>query len=427
MSTLPVGPRLTPAAPASRPRRQGARLRIRWEPLAWLLRLGLLPLTLAQVAAYQQPGPHPAILVGLLCACSVAWVALLWVQPWHLQGRRGGPVAELLMVVIAFTSAAATLVDGPGWAANLTGAVVLGGAATARARTVVGVLISSGLGLTAGTLLHGGLAIGLLGQLPSGLYVAFYIGLFGCLALIGFASGLRRDQLAQAKLLLSQRQETLAEREHAAALAERSRIAREIHDILAHSLADLSIQLELADALLTDGGDRSGALDRVRHAHRLAADGLEETRRAIHALRSDSPPLPEALAAMVGAYHQAGSSVELDVEGEPRPLTAATGLAILRTAQEALANSHKHAAGLPIQVRLTYGRGCVSLAVSDRAQGAVGDDLQGTLVGSPMPALVAVGGGYGLAGMRERLRLAGGSLTAGPDRDGWSVHAEVPG
>jgi signal transduction histidine kinase len=386
----------------------------------WLLRLGLLFLTVIQVLTLQQSGPHPAALFALFGCAGLAWIGWLWVRPWTAEVSGDGTKAALLMALIAFSSSAATLIDGPGWAANLTGAAVLEAGATVNWRTSAGVMLSSLLGLGLGALLHGATAYGIFGQLPTVLYLAFYVFLFGCLMLTGQARGARREQLAQARM-------ALAERERAAALTERTRIAREIHDILAHSLADLSIQLELADALLTDSGDRSGALERVRYAHRLAANGMEETRRAIHALRSNSPPLPEALAAMVGNYHRAGSSVDLEVEGEPRPLPAATGIAILRTAQEALANSHKHAAGLRIRVRLTYGRGGVSLTVSDRAQGTVGADLHSTPSRSSGPPMIAVAGGYGLAGMRERLLLAGGSLTAGPDAEGWSVHAEVPG
>jgi signal transduction histidine kinase len=215
-------------------------------------------------------------------------------------------------------------------------------------------------------------------------------------------------------MLLAQQLETQAERKRAAALAERTRIAREIHDILAHSLGDLAIQLEVADALLTDGGDRTGALDRVRRAHRLAAAGLVETRRAVHALHSDTPPLPDALAVMVGAYREADSDVSLEVTGSPRPLPAAAGLALVRAAQEALVNAHKHAAGSPVTVLLDYGPEHTLLTVRDGAGDAAapGDGTSG---------------GLGLAGMRERLRLVGGSLTAGPLAGGWTVRAEVPG
>ncbi len=390
----------------------------------WLLYLGLLPLTLAQVIFTQQPGPHPNLLFASLVVASLAWVGWLWVWPWRSETFGSSTRAAFLLAVIAFASGFATLVDGPGWSANLLGGAVLEAGASARWRTASAVLLSGGLGLATGGWLLGKVAIGIFGQLPTELYIVFYLFLCGCLLLTGVARGLRREQLAQARLLLSQRQDAIAARERAAALGERSRIAREIHDILAHSLADLAIQLELADALLTDSRDRSGALERVRHAHHLAADGLEETRRAIHALRSDAPPLPEALAAMVTAYHRSGSTVDLQVEGSPRPLAAATGLAMLRTAQEALANSHKHAAGQPVHVGLSYQPDRVALTV--RAGSRMSASPESMKDGGP-PPLVAVGGGYGLAGMRERLLLVGGTLAAGPGRDGWSVVAEVPG
>lgn len=415
MAALPTGSSGTVDPARSAPRGLGVGLRLGRAPINWLLRLGLLVLTVVQVLTMQQNGPHPAALYALLGGAGLAWIGWLWVRPWTAEVSGDGPSAALLLALIAFASSAATLIDGPGWAANLGGVAVLEGGATLKWRTSAGVMLSSLLGLAMGALLHGANAYGIFGQLPTVLYLAFYVFLFGCLMLTGLARGARREQLAQARM-------ALAERERAAALTERTRIAREIHDILAHSLADLSIQLEVVDAILTDSGDQSGALGRVRHAHRLAAEGLEETRRAIQALRAGSPPLPEALAAMIGAYHQAGSSVDLVVEGPPRPLPAATGLAMLRTAQEALANSHKHAAGLPVHVLLTYGHDRVALTVSDGVQGRADSEGQ-----PARPPLVAVGGGYGLAGMSERLRLVGGYLTAGPGPGGWSVHAEVPG
>ena len=187
--------------------------------------------------------------------------------------------------------------------------------------------------------------------------------------------------------------------------------------MLAHALADLCIQLEVADALLTDGPDVTAAVGQVRRAHRLADDGLRETRNAVYALRSDTPPLPDALAVMAGACDHA---VFL-LQGSPRPLSAAVGLALVRTAQEALVNAGKYAVGVPVTLRLTYAADRVHLIVTD-AQ----DETAGERPSRPDAPDPRVEGGYGLAGMRERLLLLGGCLTAGPVPGGWTVHAQVP-
>jgi signal transduction histidine kinase len=204
------------------------------------------------------------------------------------------------------------------------------------------------------------------------------------------------------------------ERARAAALDERARIAREIHDILAHALAALTVQLETADALL-DGGRAAQAQESVRRAGKLAREGLTETRRAIGALRGDSVPLPELLSALVASYESnVEGQVSVRTVGQPRPLEPDAVLALYRTAQEALTNAHKHAPGAPIELVLSYDPGLVRLSVENgAAAGSTG-------------ALAATGGGYGLAGLRERAELVGGSLQAGPVGDGYRVGVTIP-
>ncbi len=205
------------------------------------------------------------------------------------------------------------------------------------------------------------------------------------------------------------------ERSRAAALDERARIAREIHDILAHALAALSVQLETADALL-DGGRVGQAQESVRRAGQLAREGLTETRRAIGALRGDSVPLPELIGELVASYRSnVDTDVAVTVTGEPRPLEPDVVLALYRTAQEALTNAQKHSPGAPVEVELRYAPGEVGLIVANSAPPA----------GAAHP-LAGSGGGYGLAGLRERAELAGGSLAAGPVGDGYRVGVTIP-
>jgi signal transduction histidine kinase len=244
--------------------------------------------------------------------------------------------------------------------------------------------------------------------------------------LLGRARRERYEQLRQTRLLYEQTKLAETEHQRAGALAERARIAREIHDVLAHSLGALAIQLELAEVMLTENDDIEQATARIRQSRELTDQGLTETRRAVRALRADAPPLPEAIAGLAAAQRAGDrSAVDFDTEGEPRPLSAEINLALLRTAQEALVNAAKHAPGHAVRVRLVYRSEETVLSVSDFPTRGVEDNRHPTPAAPP-----GVGGGYGLAGMRERLALAGGSLVAGPSNEpgasGWTVTARVP-
>jgi signal transduction histidine kinase len=226
---------------------------------------------------------------------------------------------------------------------------------------------------------------------------------------------------AQTIALVEQAERTRTQEQHAATLDERARIAREIHDLLAHSLGALGIQVEAAQALLVDTGDIDRALPLLDQARRLAASGLEETRRAIEALRSDTPPLPESLSALAdGHTQQHHTPAELTVIGDVRPLSAEVNLALIRVAHEALANAAKHAPSAAAAMTLEYELDRTTVTVRNGASTEPGE-------ASPSAVRNAVaGGGYGLAGMRERLLLIGGTLTAGQTGSGWTVRAEVP-
>jgi signal transduction histidine kinase len=217
-----------------------------------------------------------------------------------------------------------------------------------------------------------------------------------------------RVQAEQAQALLAETQRAQEEAERAAALTERSRIAREIHDVLAHSLGALGIQLQAAEVMLSERQDIDRALSVLAGARRLVDEGLTETRRAVRALRTDAPPLPQALAALVD--DRAGA---LTVTGDPYELSPAAGLALLRVAQEAITNANKHAAGALAAITLNYTDADVELRVENPLADTVATEHPATA------------GGYGLAGMHERLRLIDGELQAGPVDDRWVVQARV--
>jgi signal transduction histidine kinase len=237
---------------------------------------------------------------------------------------------------------------------------------------------------------------------------------------IGNNRGAYRVQAEQAALLLAQRERLEAEQRRADLLDERARIAREIHDVLAHSLGALGIQIQAARAVLTDRADIAGADEILATAQRMAADGLVDTRRAVHALHEDNLPLAEQLA-RVSDTHAERFSVPASFAsvGLPRPLPPDAIVALLRVAQESLVNAAKHAAGQPVSVCLDYAPAAVRLTVRN--------ELGPNQAGDGIPELSTVNGGFGLTGMRERLRLLGGSLQAGRRDNDWIVTAELPG
>jgi signal transduction histidine kinase len=241
--------------------------------------------------------------------------------------------------------------------------------------------------------------------------------------LVGFLLGLNRRayrlRAEQAAALLARSEELRAEQARVAALDERARITREIHDVLAHSLGALGVSIQVAEVTLTDRHDVPAAVQLLRQARRMAAESLVETRRAVHALRGEIPPLDEGLTALSGEHQRRHNArVRVEITGRPRELGADARLAISRVAQEALVNSAKHAPHQPIDVRLDYADDDTGLVV--RTGLGVGDRPPH----GPRPG--TADGGYGLAGMRERLMLLDGTLTAGPDGDDWVVEARVP-
>ena len=194
--------------------------------------------------------------------------------------------------------------------------------------------------------------------------MAGYPLLIAVCTMFGLQRRAYRVQAEQSAALLAQNERLRAEQRRADVLDERTRIAREIHDVLAHSLGALGIQIQAAKAMLTDRGDIDRAVDALATAQRMAADGLTETRRAVHALRVDTLPLGEELAALADTHRQRYHvPVTLETSGEARALPPDAALALLRTAQEAMTNAAKHAPGQRVAVRLDYGDHDVRLSV----------------------------------------------------------------
>ncbi|WP_406472731.1 sensor histidine kinase [Streptomyces sp. NBC_01615] len=228
------------------------------------------------------------------------------------------------------------------------------------------------------------------------------------LALAGYVLRLDAEARGSAQRLLAQERAARAAEAESAALAERARIAREIHDVLAHSLSAQLVHLEAARLLIERGADRDTILERVVAARGMAREGLAETRQALSALRGEMSPLEDFLSELVAT----ADGADVTVTGERQLLRAEASQAVRRVAQEALTNVRKHAPGAKVHVRLDYGVHEVTLDVRD--SGGTPGELSGS------------GAGYGLLGMRERAELLGGSLEAGPDEEGFVVTLKVP-
>ncbi len=240
--------------------------------------------------------------------------------------------------------------------------------------------------------------------------------LLGVAFAFAVAAATRNARLAHARsvALVAELEATRIAQAEASMLAERARLARELHDILAHALSGQVMSLEGAHMLAERTGADPRLVAEIDRAHRLARSGLLDARGAIGALRGDALPGPERLPALVDEASRAhGVRATLRIEGTARPLPAEAGLAIYRTAQEAITNTAKHAGrGAATELVLTWGAREVTLTATDVRGGG----------GAP----TVPGGGYGLTGLRERAELAGGSLEAGPTPDGYAVCLVLP-
>jgi signal transduction histidine kinase len=201
----------------------------------------------------------------------------------------------------------------------------------------------------------------------------------------------------------------LAERARA---EERNRIARELHDVIAHTLT-VSL-LHVTSARLAVEHDPADAARALAEAERLGRDSLAEVRQAVGTLHQHgdgggTSPLPgvDDLAALVDRFRSAGADITLTIDGDTGRLPATTGLAVYRILQEALTNAVKHAPGSPTAARLSVGAEVVELAVDSAAAPGTGT-------------------GVGVISMRERAESLGGRCQAGPGGQGWLVQATLP-
>jgi signal transduction histidine kinase len=222
-----------------------------------------------------------------------------------------------------------------------------------------------------------------------------------------------RESQAQTEVLLARLEDARDEQARAAAVAERARIAGELHDVLAHSLSGAAIQLQGARKLADRERAAAPLAEAIERASELVKAGLGNAREAVGALRGDAAPTIAQLPSLVDSYR---ADLELDVtllvEGEARALPSDSGLALYRGAQEALTNVARYAPDARTTVTVRYEPARTRLSVDN-----------GVSVGPPRRGM---GGGRGLDGMRERIERTGGTMSAGPTGEGWRVELEVP-
>jgi len=240
--------------------------------------------------------------------------------------------------------------------------------------------------------------------------------LFGICWLAGFAL---RERAQEAEAAEARAAEAEREREVAARIAvaeERARIARELHDVVAHAVSVMVLQVGAVRHKLPDSlGDDREALEGVERAGRSA---LAEMRRLLSAMRRDEDALElapqpgvDGLDALVQEVGRAGLPVELHVEGERLTLPPAIDLSVYRIAQEGLTNALKHARASRAELALRYDPGAVRIEIRDDGEGPSADD----------------GLGHGLVGIRERVKIYGGDMSAGAvEGGGFVLSARLP-
>jgi signal transduction histidine kinase len=389
----------------------------------------------------------------------------------HLgEGARGIAIAVTLVISAVTWTIWNFVGDRPrAWLAMLAVMGAAGGALAGLSSLSTAVAVGFVVTVSAGARLPAEVSVAIVAETVAAFLIAGLVSGTPSQALIGWTAGFiglwafgltRRAYLlraVEAEQALEQARRAHAAETQAAAFAERARIAREIHDVLAHALAAVSVNLQAAEGLLDAVPDKGPELAKVvecvERAGALTKEGMAETRRAILALRDDSPGAPAGYAsrapgrsaktgaaapgaagdtadpagppagrlthrlrALVGEHRAAGdTAVELTVAGTPRPLGSERALTVYRTAQEALTNARKHAPGQPVSLTVTYTPDDMTLQVSNSLPPA----------GTEGP-LAHAGTGYGLTGLRERAALADGTLTAAPEDGQWKVRLTLP-
>ncbi len=359
----------------------------------------VLAASLPPVTSLPSSDPRLAVLLTAAIAFPLAWrrrapfaVLVIITVPAVVQLLAGLPVTDLLAFLIAFYTVAAC-----------SRPLVVGGAAAMLEAGVVAVLTRLRVASSHAVLVW-----------------ALSTGLLAAAGLLGYYVRTTR----QARLAAQAEREERLERDRAhqaqlAAAAERARIAREMHDIVAHNIA---VMIALAEgASYTRGADPDQAAALMRQVSATGRTALTEMRRLLGVLRqpttADSAPQPNLadLDSLLMTFRAAGLPAELSVTGHPGSVPPSAQLAVYRIITEALTNTLKHATGASARVHLSYFPDEIRLEVTD--DGRSGGEVAGQGL---------AGAGHGIAGIRERAAVFGGQASAGPvPGGGWRVQATL--
>ncbi len=378
--------------------------------------IALLLLAFGLLTEFAQPDPEAA---GHASDPSVVSVALVALASLSLVGRRRWPVAVFVAVWITMTVYAVLGYPGGGPVIAALFSLYAVAAHAERRRTAVYVLVTA----LVTTLPFPVLA-------PDDTSWGDLVGVFALVIaswVLGDNMRVRRANVAAVEERAARLERERDAEAQRAVLQERARIARELHDVVAHSMSVMVVQAGAARRTLARDPDR--ATEALTQIERTGRGALEEMRRLVGVLRQDGDPAttPDESAArqpqpgieqvphLVQGCREAGLPVSLAVVGPERPLPSGVGLVVYRVMQEALTNTMKHAGPARADVVLRYGDNAVTVIVCDDGRGAAADGEPEVLTG------------HGLTGMRERVALYGGSIAAGPQPGGgFRVRAEVP-
>ncbi|WP_370082768.1 sensor histidine kinase [Streptacidiphilus sp. MAP12-16] len=233
-------------------------------------------------------------------------------------------------------------------------------------------------------------------------------------------ASLRGRRVARSQLVV-QEEITAEERARRTLLEERNRIARELHDVVAHHMSVISIQAQVAPHLVEDPSEE--LMENLAGIRQNAVEALTELRRVLGVLRSEDPvaegarnapqPTLDRLDELVGNVRGAGLTVTVETTGVPRPLSPGVELSAFRIVQEALSNAIRHAPGAAVRVLVAHQPASLTVRVTNTAPDS--------------PAAPSPGAGHGLLGMRERTAMLGGELATGSTPDGgYEVVAVLP-
>jgi len=247
---------------------------------------------------------------------------------------------------------------------------------------------------------------------------AFAFVFLAAMWLMGLTVRRRTARAVHFELTAAELQRQQEEEVRRAATAERLRIARELHDVVSHSLTVMVVQADAAEQVLAR--NPPGAAEPLRSVQRVGREALGEMARLVGVLREggeevglEPQPGIGELPRLVDQSRRAGLNVELAVDIDPATVPAGMSLAVYRIVQEALTNTAKHAGAVPVRISIGMDAGQVAVDVTD--------------AGRVRARATHGGGGHGLVGMRERVAVYAGSLQAGPQPEGgFAVHARIP-